>query len=110
MGETLPLFKTSFNHSVQVKSRPDHLTGEAGALIQREMMGRLGIIDWLDERMTDARNPERVTYPMHCLTWCAPTCCCLTRAGVIRMMPIACARIRPYGWPALFVPWPDAAG
>ena len=64
MSETLPLFKTSFNHSVQVESRPEHLTGEAGALIQREIMDRLGIIDWLDERLTDARNPERVTYPL----------------------------------------------
>lgn len=64
MGETLPLFKTSFNHSVQVESRSEHLTGEAGALIQREIMDRLGIIDWLDERLTDARNPERVTYPL----------------------------------------------
>lgn len=46
MGETLPLFKTSFNQSVQIESRPDHLTGDAGALVQREIMERTGIIDW----------------------------------------------------------------
>src|SRR5699024_5334875 len=64
MGETLPLFKASFNHTVQVESRPEHLTGEAGALIQREIMDRLGIIEWLGERLTDPRDPSRVTYPL----------------------------------------------
>ena len=64
MGETLSLFKTSFNHSVQVESRLEHLAGEACALIQRENMDRLGITGWLNERLTDARNPERVTYPL----------------------------------------------
>src|SRR5690625_5339314 len=64
MGETLPLFKASFNHAVQVESRPEHLTGEAGALIQREIMDRLGIIEWLGERLTDPRDPSRVTYPL----------------------------------------------
>ncbi|TQE96683.1 MAG: hypothetical protein FKY71_16555 [Spiribacter salinus] len=49
---------------MQVEYRPEHLTGEAGALVQREIMDRLGIIDWLDERLTDARNPERVTCPL----------------------------------------------
>lgn len=64
MGETLPLFKTSFNHSVQVESRPEHLTGEAGALIQREIMDRLGIIDWMSKRLSDGREASRVTYPL----------------------------------------------
>ncbi len=56
MGETLPLFKTSFNCAVEVESRPEHLTGEAGALIQREVMDRLGMMDWLAERLTDSRD------------------------------------------------------
>lgn len=64
MGETLPLFKTSFNHSVQVESRPEHLTAEAGALVQREIMDRLGIIDWLGERLIDRRDTSRVTYAL----------------------------------------------
>ena len=33
MGETVPLFTASFNRAVQVESRPEHLTGEAGGLI-----------------------------------------------------------------------------
>jgi len=64
MGETLPLFKTTFNRAVQVESRPEHLTGEAGALIQREVMDRLGMMDWLVERLTDSRDPDRVTYSL----------------------------------------------
>jgi len=64
MGETLPLFKSTFNHAVQVEARPEHLTGEAGALIQRELMDRLGIIDWLTERLQDSRDSGRITYPL----------------------------------------------
>jgi hypothetical protein len=64
MGETLPLFKTSFNQSVQIESRPDHLTGDAGALVQREIMERTGIIDWLSARLHDPRNPDLITYPL----------------------------------------------
>src|SRR5690625_6140809 len=57
----LPIFfKVSFNHTVQVESRPEHLTGEAGALIQREIMDRLGIIEWLGERLTDPRVAARI--------------------------------------------------
>ena len=64
MGETLPLFTASFNRAVQVESRPEHLTGEAGGLIQRELMDRLGIIDWLSEHLDDCRDARRVTYPL----------------------------------------------
>ncbi|GAB4114201.1 MAG: hypothetical protein Tsb0027_02490 [Wenzhouxiangellaceae bacterium] len=64
MCETQPLFTATFNRSVQIESRPEHLTGEAGALIQREIMDRLGIIDWLDAHLHDARDASRVTYPL----------------------------------------------
>ena len=64
MGETLPLFTASFNRAVQVECRPEHLTGEAGGLIQRELMGRLGIIDWLSEHLDGPRDARRVTYPL----------------------------------------------
>jgi hypothetical protein len=60
----LPLFKTTFNRSVQVEARPKHLTGEAGELIHREIMDQLGIADWLPERLTDPRDPNRITYPL----------------------------------------------
>jgi hypothetical protein len=64
MGETLPLFTTSFNKSVHIESRPDHLTGDAGVLVQREIMERTGIIDWLAQRLHDPRNPDLITYPL----------------------------------------------
>ncbi len=64
MGETLPLFPTSFNRSVQIESRPDHLTGDAGALVQREIMERTGVIDWLTARLHDPRNQDLITYPL----------------------------------------------
>jgi len=80
MGETLRLFQTSFNRSIQVESRPDHLTGEAGALIQREIMSRSGIIEWLDERLDDPHNPKLITYPLADLVrnWYGYTAACWT--------------------------------
>ena len=44
MGETLPLFTTSFNRSLSVESRAEHLSGDGGAIVQRELMERSGII------------------------------------------------------------------
>jgi hypothetical protein len=64
MGETLPLFKTSFNKSLSVETRPDRLTGEAGAVVLRELMECSGVIGWLDERLHDPRNPNLITYPL----------------------------------------------
>ena len=64
MGETVPLLKPTFNRSVEIESRPDHLTADAGALIQREIMERSGIMDWLVERLHDPRNQDLITYPL----------------------------------------------
>ena len=61
MGETLPLFTTTFNRAVQIESRSDHLTSDAGALVQREIMERTGIIDWLVSRLHDLRNQDLIT-------------------------------------------------
>ena len=58
MGETLPLFTPLFNKSVQIESRRSILTGESGALIQREIMERSGIIDWLAARLHDRASPN----------------------------------------------------
>ena len=40
------------------------LSAETGAQVQREMMERSGIIDWMTERLRDPRNPDRVRYPL----------------------------------------------
>ena len=55
MGETLPLFTTSFNQSLSVESRAEHLSGDGGAIVQRELMERSGIISWLMARLVRIR-------------------------------------------------------
>lgn len=62
IGETIPLLSTTFNRSVRVESRPDMLTSDAGALLQRELMERTEIIKWLDDRRVDTRDPSRIQY------------------------------------------------
>ena len=51
MGETVPLISPSFNASVSIETRREHLSADTGALVQRELMERSGIIEWLDERL-----------------------------------------------------------
>ena len=64
MGETLPLFTTSFNRSLSVESRAEHLSGDGGAIVQRELMERSGIISWLMARLEDTRRSHLVTYSL----------------------------------------------
>ena len=64
MGETLSLFRSSFNKSLRIESRPERLTGEPGAVLLREIMERTRIIEWLTERLHDPRKADRVTYPL----------------------------------------------
>ena len=63
-GETVALFSPSFNASVSIETRREHLSADTGALVQRELMERSGIIEWLDERLDDPRNPDSTVYPM----------------------------------------------
>ena len=37
MGETLPIFSTNFNGSVQIKAREDHLSADIGAVLRKIM-------------------------------------------------------------------------
>ena len=64
MGETVALFSPSFNRSVVFETRPEHLSADSGALVQRELMERSGIIEWMVQRVHDPRNPDLVAYPM----------------------------------------------
>ena len=64
MGETLPIFSTTFNRCVQVEARADHLSADTGALLLREIMERTGIVEWMTERLVDPRNPHTVSYPL----------------------------------------------
>ena len=54
----------AFNRAVQVKPRPEPLTGEAGGLIQRELMDLLWNIDWLSGHLDDCRDASWVPYPL----------------------------------------------
>jgi hypothetical protein len=64
LGEEVPLFRPEFNGSIRVEARAERLTSEAGAVLQREVLERLGISKWLVEKLVDSRNPELVTHPL----------------------------------------------
>ena len=64
MGEELPLFRPEFNGSIRVESREERLTTDAGAVLVREVLERLGIMEWLAERLEDSRRPDLVTHPL----------------------------------------------
>jgi hypothetical protein len=64
LGEELSLFSPEFNGSIRVEGRGERLTSEAGALVLRETMERLGVVDSLVERLDDTRNPALITHPL----------------------------------------------
>ena len=64
MSETLPQIRPSFNRSLRLETRPEWLSADTGALVQREMMDRSGLIDWLTERLHDPRDPSSIRYPL----------------------------------------------
>ena len=63
MGEELTLFRPEFNKSIRIESRPERLTAESGAIVLRDVMERLRLGEWLEERLLDRRNPDRITHP-----------------------------------------------
>ena len=62
MPETLPQIRPSFNRSLRIETRPERLSADAGALAQREMMDRTGIIHLLSKRLHDPRNPSSIRH------------------------------------------------
>ena len=64
MSETLPQIRPSFNRSLSLEIRPELLSADTGALVQREMMDRSGIIDWSSDRLHDPRHPSSIRYPL----------------------------------------------
>lgn len=64
MGEEQgTLFSPEYNQSIRVESRPEKLTLDAGALLMREVMERLGYSELIARHLTDSRVPGRVTHP-----------------------------------------------
>jgi hypothetical protein len=65
MGEgNLALFQPDFNRSLRIEARPERLTSEAGAVVLREVLERLGLVDWLVRRLVDHRDPDLITHPL----------------------------------------------
>ena len=64
MGEDLTPFWAEFNGSLRIESRAERLTSEAGAVILREVVERLGVVPWMVERLRDPRDPRLVTHPL----------------------------------------------
>ena len=64
MPETIPQIRPSFNRSLRLETRPEWLSADTGALVQRELMDRSGLIDWLTGRLHDPRHPSSIRYPL----------------------------------------------
>lgn len=64
MGEELSLFQPAFNGSIRVEARAERITSDAGAVLLREVLERLGIASWLAERLVDSRRADLVTHPL----------------------------------------------
>lgn len=63
MGEEQgTLFSPEYNRSIRVEARPEKLTSDAGALLMREVMERLGYSELIARHLTDPRVPGRVTH------------------------------------------------
>jgi hypothetical protein len=64
MGEaSYYAFAPSFNGSVKIECREDKITGDAGVLILREVMSRLGVDQFLGQRLIDPRVSSQTTHP-----------------------------------------------
>ena len=63
MGEKDTLFRAEFNRSLRIETREERITGDSGAILLREVMERLGLGRWLQDRLVDPRNPLTITHP-----------------------------------------------
>ncbi len=64
MGERLTPVATGFNKSLRVESRAERLTGDAGAVVLREILERSGIVEWMAPRLSDPRRQEDVVHDL----------------------------------------------
>lgn len=64
MGERdSTLFTPEFNRSIRVEARRQRLTGDAGALLLRDVFTRLHLEEFFAARLTDPRRQELITHP-----------------------------------------------
>jgi hypothetical protein len=59
----MPQLPVGFNGSLRISGRPDQLTGEAGAVLVREALDRLGTVERLREKLVDPRAQDQITHP-----------------------------------------------
>ena len=57
------LFQPDFNRSIRVEARSERLSGDAGALLLRELAEHLGYRKMLCEVLRDGRDAERIRHP-----------------------------------------------
>jgi hypothetical protein len=64
MGEAQGnLFSPDFNRAITVEARAERLSSDAGALLLRELMERLGYTGLIRKQLRDPRDPDRVKHP-----------------------------------------------
>ena len=63
MGERIAQPAFDFNRSVRLEIRPERVTSDAGALLIREALHKLGIDHWLSRHLTDLRRDDMITHP-----------------------------------------------
>ncbi len=64
MGESqCSLFQPEFNRSIRVEARRERLSADAGALLLRELMDRLGYPALFGKHLRDPRDSFRVKHP-----------------------------------------------
>lgn len=63
MGEAQDsLFALDFNRSVRVEARPERLTSDAGAVLLRSLLERLGFEELVRRHLTDPRDAARIRH------------------------------------------------
>ncbi len=63
MGEEQgTLFRLDFNRSMGVEARPERLTSDAGAVLLRALLERLGFPALVHHHLHDPRDPARITH------------------------------------------------
>jgi hypothetical protein len=58
------LFEPTFNRSVKVAASDDRITSDGGLIVLREADHRLGITEWLAERLQDPRRQDLIRYEL----------------------------------------------
>ena len=65
MGESQStLFPLDFNRSIKIEDRQEQISGDAGALLLREILSFLEVDSFLERRLEDPRSEKKITHPL----------------------------------------------